>query len=90
MDFILGVGGAISWQMGPKETTKVSAAPFTAADTSKNQLITFIKPNIYTKDNQFFLQGDWRFYLYSQPTYGFGTNAPDSLKVPILHIIFIG
>jgi hypothetical protein len=80
--FILGIGGAFGWYMGPKETTKVSAAPFTAAVTSKSQLITFVKPNIYTKDNNFFLQGDWRFYIYSQPTYGLGTNAPDTLSVP--------
>jgi len=80
--FILGVGGAFGWYMGPKESTKVSSAPFTAAVTSKSQLITFVKPNIYTKDNQFYLQGDLRFYLYSQPTYGLGTNSPDSAKVP--------
>ncbi|MCU0370376.1 MAG: outer membrane protein assembly factor, partial [Bacteroidales bacterium] len=80
--FIFGVGGAFGWYMGPKESTKVSSAPFTAAVTSKEQLITFIKPNIYTKDNQFYLQGDYRFYIYSQPTYGLGTNAPDSINVP--------
>jgi hypothetical protein len=80
--FILGVGGAFGWYMGPKENTKVSAAPFTAAVTSKSQLITFVKPNIYTKGNKFFLQGDYRFYIYSQPTYGLGTNAPDTMSVP--------
>ena len=80
--FILGVGGAFGWFMGPKENTKVSSAPFTAAVTSKSQLITFVKPNIYTKENRFYLQGDWRFYIYSQPTYGLGTNAPDTMAVP--------
>ena len=80
--FILGVGGAFGWRMGPKENTSISAAPFTAAVTSKSQLITFVKPNIYTKENQFFLQGDWRYYIYSQPTYGLGTNAPDTMSVP--------
>jgi hypothetical protein len=80
--FILGVGGAFGWFMGPKENTKVSSAPFTAAVTSKSQLITFVKPNIYTKENRFYLQGDYRFYIYSQPTYGLGTNAPDTLSVP--------
>jgi hypothetical protein len=80
--FILGVGGAFGWFMGPRKTTKVSSAPFTAAVTSKSQLITFVKPNIYTKDNQFFLQGDLRYYIYSQPTYGLGTNSPDTLSVP--------
>jgi hypothetical protein len=83
--FILGVGGALSWYMGSRETTRVSAAGFTVAYTSKNQLISFIKPNIYTKDNKLFLQGDLRFYLYSQPTYGLGTNSPpdtSSLQMP--------
>ena len=80
--FILGIGGALGWRMGPKESTNVSSAPFTVAVTSKSQLITFVKPNIYTKNNQFYLQGDYRFYIYSQPTYGLGTNSPDTLKVP--------
>ena len=80
--FILGVGGAFGWYMGPRESTKVSTANFTAAVTSKKQLITFVKPNIYTKDNGFFLQGDWRYYVYSQPTYGLGTNSPDTLAIP--------
>ena len=80
--FLLGVGGTFGWYMGPRENTRVSSAPFTIAVTSKKQLITFVKSNIYTKENKFFLQGDWRFYIYSQPTYGLGTNAPDVGNLP--------
>jgi hypothetical protein len=80
--FLLGVGGSFGWYMGPKATTKVSSAPFTVAVTSKDQLITFVKHNIYTKENKLFLQGDWKFYIYSQPTYGLGTNAPDTVNLP--------
>jgi hypothetical protein len=80
--FLLGVGGTFGWYMGPRKTTRVSSAPFTVAVTSKKQLITFVKSNIYTKENKFFLQGDWRFYIYSQPTYGLGTNAPDTGNLP--------
>jgi hypothetical protein len=80
--FLLGVGGSFGWYMGPRENTKVSSAPFTVAVTSKSQLITFVKHNIYTKGNDYFLQGDWKFYIYSQPTYGLGTNAPDSIGLP--------
>ncbi|MEI7726071.1 MAG: BamA/TamA family outer membrane protein, partial [Bacteroidota bacterium] len=80
--FLLGVGGTFGWYMGPKENTRVSSAPFTVAVTSKKQLITFVKSNIYTKENKFFLQGDWRFYIYSQPTYGLGTNAPETGNLP--------
>jgi len=80
--FLLGVGGSFGWYMGPKENTKVSSAPFTVAITSKSQLITFVKHNVYTKENNFFLQGDWKFYIYSQPTYGLGTNSPDTIGLP--------
>lgn len=79
---ILGVGGTLGWYMGPKENTRVSAAPFTLAVTSKDQLISFVKPNFYTKENKYFLQGDWRYYIYTQPTYGLGTNAPDTTDLP--------
>jgi hypothetical protein len=79
---ILGLGGALGWIMGPKENTRASAAPFTLAATSKKQIIGFVKSNVYTKENKFFLQGDWRFYIYSQPTYGLGTNSPDSGDIP--------
>ena len=80
--FLLGIGGTFGWYMGPKENTRVSSAPFTVAVTSKKQLITFVKSNIYTKEDKFFLQGDWRFYIYSQPTYGLGTNSPDTSNLP--------
>jgi outer membrane protein assembly factor BamA len=79
--FILGVGGGLGWYMGPKENTRVSTANFTAAVTSKQQLITFVKPNVFLKENKFFLQGDFRFYIYSQPTYGLGTNSPDTINL---------
>jgi hypothetical protein len=80
--FLLGVGGSFGWYMGDKKTTKVSSAPFTVAVTSKSQLITFVKHNIYTNENKFFLMGDWKYYIYSQPTYGLGTNAPDTIGLP--------
>src|SRR5210317_1170416 len=55
--FMLGIGGGFGWYMGPKENTKVSSANFSAAVTSKDQLITFVKPNIYTNENKYFFQG---------------------------------
>lgn len=80
--FIAGVGGSLGWSFGSRENTNVSGAGFTVAYTSKNQLLTFVKSNLYTKHNTFFLQGDFRFYIYSQPTYGLGTNAPDTGNIP--------
>ncbi len=80
--FLLGVGGAIGWFFGPRETTRVSSAGFSAVFTSKNQFLAFSKSNVYTAHDKFFLQGDWRFYIYKAPTWGLGTNAPDTVFTP--------
>ena len=74
--FLLGVGGNLAWYLGPRETTKISLIGFSAAVTSKQQFLSFIKSQVYTKENKFFLQGDWRYYHYRAPTYGLGTNSP--------------
>jgi hypothetical protein len=74
--FLLGVGGNLAWYLGPRETTSISLIGFSAAVTSKQQFLSFIKSNVYTKENKYFLQGDWRFYHYRLPTYGLGTNSP--------------
>jgi hypothetical protein len=79
---LLGVGGSLGWWFGPKETTHISGAGFTAAWTTKNQWIFFFKSNAYSKNDRLFMQGDWRFYVYSLPTYGLGTDAPpDSIQM---------
>ena len=76
--FLLGVGGALGWYWGPKESTRVSTLGFSAVVTSKSQFLVFSKSNVYTTDNKFFLQGDWRYYIYTAPTWGLGSNAPDT------------
>lgn len=79
--FLLGVGGNLTTFFGPRETTRISFIGFSAAVTTKQQFLSFIKTNIYTKNNKFFLQGDLRYYHYNLPTYGLGTNAPvDSVE----------
>jgi len=80
--FLLGVGGSTGWFLGPRETTRVSFAGFSAAYTTKDQFLSFIKSNIYTKNDKFYLQGDWRYYIYKAPTWGLGTNAPDTVNIP--------
>jgi hypothetical protein len=78
--FLAGATGSAGFYIGPSETTRVSSMGFNLAVTSKKQLIATIKSNIYTPDNGFFLQGDWRFLIYNAATWGLGTNAPDSIE----------
>lgn len=79
---LLGVGGAVGWYWGPRETTRVSSAGFSAVYTTKNQFLIYSKSNVYTTDDKFYLQGDWRYYIYKAPTWGLGTNAPDTTFTP--------
>jgi outer membrane protein assembly factor BamA len=77
---LIGVAGTAGFYLGPRESTKVSSTGFNMAFTTKNQFLSFIKSNVYTKDDRFFLQGDWRFFVYNAPTWGLGTNAPDTIE----------
>jgi hypothetical protein len=44
--------------------------------TTKKHLLFQVKSNVYTDQDKILLSGDWRFFIFSQPTYGLGTNAP--------------
>lgn len=75
--FQLGAGGTLTWYFGKSRETKQSAASFGAEFTSKDQKLFQFKSNVYTNNNKWFLQGDWRYYFYSLPTYGVGTGMND-------------
>lgn len=76
--FMLGINSIGSWHFGNKENTRISSANAKVVYTTNKQLMAYLKSSIYTKNNKFFLQGDFKYYLYSLPTYGIGTNAPDT------------
>jgi hypothetical protein len=73
--FMIGVGGQYAFKV--PGSTLYSALMGSVQFTTKNQQIFLLKNMIYTKDNRFFLSGDWRFLIYSQSTYGLGTNSPE-------------
>jgi hypothetical protein len=73
--FMLGVGGQYAFKV--PGSTLYSLFMGSVQFTTKSQALFLLKNNIYTKDNRFFLTGDWRFQIYSQDTYGLGTNAPE-------------
>jgi outer membrane protein assembly factor BamA len=74
--FQFGAVGQGAWYMGSPETTRISQTSANFTYTTKNQFLVTIKSNVMTKDDDWILTGDWRYYLYSQSTYGLGTNSP--------------
>jgi outer membrane protein assembly factor BamA len=74
--FMMGVGGQYAFREAG-EKTHYSMISGSAQYTTKSQILFLVKNNIYTKNNKLFFSGDWRYLIFSQPTYGLGTNAPN-------------
>ncbi len=72
--FMVGVGGQYAFKMSG--STLYSNFSGSAQFTTKSQVIFMLKNNVYTRSNRIFFSGDWRYLIYSQSTYGLGTNAP--------------
>jgi outer membrane protein assembly factor BamA len=77
---------------GDEPKDKYSIVNLGVVYTTKNQLMVNAKNNVLLRDNQIFLSGDYRFYIFSQPNYGLGTaiiprNEPnfeiDSIAQPM-------
>jgi hypothetical protein len=73
--FMIGVGGQYAFKM--PESKKYSMLMGSMSVTTKKQFVFQMKNNIYSKKDKFFLTGDWRFQIFSQSTYGLGTDAPE-------------
>jgi outer membrane protein assembly factor BamA len=72
--FAFGATVQGAFRMG---TGNLSAFQVNALYTTKNQVMIFLKNNIYAKNNKIFLSGDWRYFSYTETTFGLGTNAPE-------------
>jgi len=69
------VGGVVSLsKLLAPPPTKLSSGMMNVQVTTKKQLIINVRSKIYTADNKWFLQGDWRMMFFTQPTYGLGVN----------------
>src|SRR2546428_1334254 len=74
--FQIGAAGQYAF-IGKEPKSLYSTVVGNLTYTTKNQLLLQIKNNVYVKKNKIFLSGDWRVFIFSQSTYGLGTNAPE-------------
>ena len=71
---LIGVGTTMAITLGDPETTPVSSVCAAVNLTTAKQTIITLRSNIITEDSRFILRGDWRYLIFSQPTYGLGTG----------------
>ena len=77
----LGAGSSLSWTIGKKPLTKLSAGSVQLLWTTQRQMISYIRTTLFFDDNKWFLQTDWRWYLFRLPTYGLGTGGSNNIPV---------
>jgi len=59
---------------GDISKTPISAFAINVNITTKLQVLLSFRSSVFTRNADLFLKGDWRFYFYSQPTYGLGSD----------------
>jgi len=72
--FLFGAVGIFGIHLGDPETTTISNLQAMVLYTTKNQFITQVSSTFLTERNIWEFQGDWRFMLFNQDTYGLGTG----------------
>lgn len=79
--FQLGAAGQGAWYNGLPEETRISQASANVTVTAKSQVLITMKSTVMSNQDKWIWTGDWRYYFYSQSTYGLGTNSPDSASL---------
>jgi surface antigen Omp85-like protein len=73
--FLFGGVGLFGMYLGDPETTTISNVQAMVLYTTKNQFITQLSSTIMTAGNTWEFQGDWRFLIFNQDTFGLGTGT---------------
>jgi hypothetical protein len=81
--FVFGVTSLAGIYLGDPRTTTISNIALVALYTSKNQVIVQSRNTAMLADNAWQLQGDYRFFVTNQPTYGLGSGRTSEPAVSV-------
>ncbi|MFZ4572656.1 MAG: BamA/TamA family outer membrane protein [Bacteroidales bacterium] len=71
---LVGIATSIGMYLGNPSNTPISSASVGINLTTMEQIIITARTNVVTSGSRFILRGDWRYLVFSQPTYGLGTG----------------
>ncbi|MCX6279963.1 MAG: BamA/TamA family outer membrane protein [Bacteroidetes bacterium] len=74
LGFVVGGTFNPAVYLGDIRNTPISAFAVNVNFTTRSQMLLSVRSSIFTSNADMFLKGDWRFYLFSQPTYGLGSD----------------
>ena len=71
---LAGVAAILGIYLGDPETTTISNINANILYTTKNQFLSGINSVLMLEGNEWQFQGDWRFLIFNQDTFGLGTG----------------
>jgi hypothetical protein len=71
---LAGVAVILGIYLGDPKTTTISNISANILYTTKNQFLSGINSVLMLENNEWQLQGDWRFLIFNQDTFGLGTG----------------
>ncbi len=81
--FLLGITSLAGIYLGDPRTTTISSIALIGFYTSKSQVVLMSRNTLMLPENGWQLQGDYRFFLTNQPTYGLGSARETELGVSV-------
>jgi hypothetical protein len=84
MGFLFGVVGNLGMYLGPPSSTSISSLQAVALYSTMSQLTLQITSTVLTSRNVWEFQGDWRFLLFNQKTWGLGTGPQAMSALPMV------
>jgi hypothetical protein len=73
-----GAAAQLAFVAGDPATTRISSSVNSISYSTKQQVLTNIRFDIYSSESRWFIEGDNRFYKSGQTTYDLGADAPTS------------
>jgi len=80
---LVGISGNAVTRFGPEPGTSLSTISASVNYTTKKQFNVLLRSNVFTANNRWKFEGDWRYLDTNQPTYGLGDIQPSTLESPM-------
>jgi hypothetical protein len=76
--YVIGAAVSMSRLLGDPKTTQLSSALMSLSLTTKDQVLLCLRSSIFLPGNKWYIPGDVRFLIFTQPTYGLGIYGLNS------------
>ena len=73
--YLVGIACNVSFYTYQSDSAKISSVLFDNYYSEHKQLFATVNSNVFTSNEKYNLQGDWRYYKFPTTTYGLGSNT---------------